>query len=75
MSNHLYDGYLNVFLFREIGKHLNMSFDDFINRPKYEIEAILRIIDSYSKKKASTENNILNDLKNSVPKTNKELPE
>lgn len=46
-----------------------MSFDDFLNRPKYEIEAIMRIIDDVDKKKNRINESVMKDLENSVPKT------
>lgn len=44
-----------------------MSFDDFINRPKYEIEAIVRVINEVDNKRNTINNSILEDLEKSTP--------
>lgn len=62
LDNFLYDEYLSIFVYKEIGKKLGMSFDDFLNRPKYEINKILKIIEEVDAKKSETYSNVLNDL-------------
>lgn len=62
LDNFLFDEYLNIFIYKEIGKKLGMSFDEFLNRPKYEINKILKIIDEADSKRSETYNNVLNDL-------------
>jgi hypothetical protein len=69
MKDYLYDGYLTTFLFKELNKKLGMSFDDFLNRPKFEIETIIRIVDETDKKKNRINESVMKDLENSVPKT------
>lgn len=44
LDRFLYEGYLTTFIYRDIGRRLNMSFDEFINRPRYEIEMMVKII-------------------------------
>jgi len=48
----------------DIGKKLNISFDEFLNKPKYEIESILRVTEEVDKKKNSINENIVKDLEN-----------
>jgi len=67
-SKTLYDGYLNIFIYRELGKKLNMSFDDFINRPRYEIEAMIKVVEDVDKKKIKMNEDIAKDLEKNVPK-------
>lgn len=56
-------------MYREIGKKLNMSFDDFINRPKYEIEMMMKVISDVDAKKNKVSENMLQSLENSkLPK-------
>ena len=65
MQNYLYDNYLSTFIYRDLGKKLNMSFDDFISRPRYEIEAILRVTAAIDEKKAKTNEDMLKSLESS----------
>lgn len=62
MKNYLYDGYLSTFIYREIGKKLNISFDEFLARPRYEIESIIRIVEDIDKKKMRANENALTEL-------------
>lgn len=62
MKNYLYDNYLATFIYRDLGKKLNMSFDDFISRPRYEIEAMVRVISAIDEKKAKTNEDMLKSL-------------
>lgn len=68
MRDFLYDGYLTTFLMKELGKKLGMSFDDFLNRPKYEITEMLRIVDEVDKKKNKVSEQVLKDLEDAKPK-------
>lgn len=62
MNNYVYDGYLYTFIYRDIGKKLNISFDDFISRPRYEIEKILKIVSDIDNKKAKANQSALDEL-------------
>jgi len=42
-----------------------MSFDEYLNRPRYEIEAIHRIVDTMEKKKNSINERMLDKLEKS----------
>jgi len=68
LKDYLFDGYLSTFLFKELSKKLGMSFDDFLNRPKFEIETIMRVVDDTDKKKNRINENVLKELENSAPK-------
>lgn len=68
----IYDGYLRLFLYRELGKKLHMSFDDFINRPRYEINRILRIVDEIDKKKMHASEKMIKELENKDAKNIKD---
>jgi len=54
-------------LFKDLGKKLGMSFDDFLNRPKHEIETIIRIVDETDKKRNRISGDILKDLEKAAP--------
>lgn len=64
LKDSLYEAYLSTFLHRDISKKLGMSFDDFINRPKYEIDSMLKLIDEIDKKKNALNENMLKSLEN-----------
>lgn len=46
-----------------------MSFDEFIDRPRYEIDIMLKIVNEIDVKKNSINENMLNDIQN----TNKDI--
>lgn len=67
LSRTLYEGYLSTFIYRELGKKLHMSFDDFINRPRHEIEMMIKVIEEADKKKVKVNEGLLQDLKTATP--------
>lgn len=72
MDNFIYDGHLANFLYRDVGKKLNMSWDDFINRPRHEIEAIFRVMEDIDKRRESVNESLLKDLEKTRVKSSKE---
>lgn len=68
LKDYLWDGYLSTFIMKELGKKLGMSFDDFLNRPKFEIVEMLRVVDEVDKKKNRVSEQVLKDLENAKPK-------
>lgn len=60
--NFLYEGHLRTFIMKDLGKKLGMSFDDFISRPRYEIELMLQVVDDLDKKKNAVNETLLQDL-------------
>lgn len=68
LKDYLWDGYLSTFIMKELGKKLGMSFDDFLNRPKFEIVEILRVVDEVDKKKNQVNAQVLKELENAKPK-------
>lgn len=68
----LYDNYLRTFIFRDIGRKLSISFDEYINRPRYQIEAINRIAEEIDNRKQSANSDVLEELeKNKAKKAQK----
>lgn len=65
LKDYIYDSYLATFLYKDLGKKLNMSFDDFINRPRYEIESILRVVNEVDIQKNKINESILQNLEKS----------
>ena len=66
VNHYLYDSYLELFLYKGIGKHTGLTFDEFIDRPRYEIEKIAKAVDAFKKKEAQAGNDALEQLKNST---------
>lgn len=62
MKDYIKDNYLSIFLYKDIGKKLNISFDEYLDRPLYEIEAIHRIVDEVDKKKSKMNEALVHDL-------------
>jgi hypothetical protein len=42
-----------------------MSFDEFLSRPKYEIEMILKVIQNFNKKTTPIKENLIKELQKS----------
>lgn len=72
LSKTLYEGYLSTFIYRDLGKKLHMSFDDFINRPRHEIEMMIRVVEEADKKKIKINEGLVKDLEASTPKPTEE---
>lgn len=65
MHNYLYEKYLSSFMYRNIGTKLNISFDDYIDRPRYDIETINRLADKMDQEKIKANTETLGDLEKS----------
>jgi len=63
----MYDNYLSLFIYKDLGKKLNMSFDEFINRPRFEIDSIMSIVDEIDKLKNKVAESRLKELEDSNP--------
>jgi len=46
-----------------------MSFDEFISRPKYEIDSILRITQTIAEKKMKANQSVISELEQTKQKT------
>lgn len=64
LDGYLYDNYLSTFLYKEIYARTGLSFDDFLDKPRFEIEKIFKLVDEYNSKKSTIANNLVNDLEN-----------
>lgn len=49
-------------MYRNIGTKLNISFDDYIDRPRYDIETINRLADKMDQEKIKANTETLGDL-------------
>lgn len=73
LRDYLYDGYLETFIYKEIGKKMNISFDEYLDKPRYEIEMIHRVIESIDQKKAKMNAELMKNLEKETPKPNMNL--
>lgn len=62
LQDYFYDRYLATFIERDLGRKLHMSFDDFLNRPRHEIEAILRVTGEVVRRQNTANENLLQGL-------------
>jgi hypothetical protein len=46
-----------------------MSFDDFLNHPRYQIESMIKVINNFDSKKEEITKNVLKNIDSSVPKS------
>lgn len=71
LHNYLYEKYLSSFMYRKIGEKLNISFDDYIDRPRYDIEAINKVADKLDKEKNDASGDALGELENEYKNSKK----
>lgn len=62
-KNSIYDNRLRKYLELDVAKKLNMSFDEYLNRPRYEIENIDRVLGEFLTKVNKLEEKTQDDLK------------
>ena len=58
----LHDNYLRTFLYKDVHKKLGISFDDYLSRPRSEIEAINRVIDEIDKQRNEANKKAMDDI-------------
>lgn len=63
------EGHLRNFIYKDISKMTGMSFDDYLARPRYEIELINSVVESVAKEKAKNNQQLLDGLKSEVVKS------
>lgn len=70
MDNGMYYNYILLYMRKKIHKLMGMSFDDFVNRPRYEIELILKAANSILNQEEEVNRDALNELEKAKSKTN-----
>jgi len=55
---------MRTYLYKEIGKKLGISFDEFISRPRHQIESIVRVVDEFTKTKEKDTAEIFKKISN-----------
>lgn len=58
----LLDSYIDLFLYKKVNKYLGLTFDQFIDRPRYEIDKLVTAIERIMVSEANAQQNTLNDL-------------
>ena len=66
----MYESYLRVYLVKEINKRFGISFDEFISRPRYEIETMVNIVNEVISKENKTAKEVLKDV---LPENNSSI--
>lgn len=72
VSGFIYEGHLRNFLYRDIHKKLGMSFDEYINRPRYEIDLLNKVVGDIDSLKAKSNQNLLDELERNKQQGKKE---
>lgn len=62
LDDYLYDNYLTTYIYKQVYARTGLSFDAFLDKPRYEIEKILLIVDKYNRKRPEVASGILSDL-------------
>lgn len=64
----IYEGRLRNYIYKDIYKHTGMSFDDYLARPRYEIDLIDRVVEQVGKERAKKNQELLDTLSNDANK-------
>lgn len=62
VDHYLYESYLEMFLYKSVYKHTGLTFDDFLDKPRYEIEKIMRVLEGFRKKESSITDDAISKL-------------
>lgn len=62
----IYEQYLTAYIYREIHKKLGMSFEEWLDQPRYKIESQMNVLNEYDKKKQKIQEDTLNTLESST---------
>lgn len=68
MDHYLMDSYLELFLYKKVNKYLGITFDEFIDRPRYEIDKMIGVVEAFMAKESSIATDLTNDLANQAKK-------
>ena len=63
-DHYLLETYMDLFLYKKVHKYMGITFDEFLNRPRYEMDRMIEAIDRIQAKEATVNQNVLNDLSN-----------
>lgn len=66
MDHYLYKSYLELYLYKSVRKYLGISFDDFLNKPRYEIEEIIEVLEAFRQKEKEISDAAIDKLKDAT---------
>lgn len=66
MDHYLYESYLELYLYKSVRKYLGISFDDFLNRPRYEIEKMVDVLETFRQKEKEISDAAVQNLKDAT---------
>ena len=64
LKDNIYEAYLTTYIYKDVYRKTGLNFDEFLNRPKYEIEAILKVVTEVANVKSKTEDDLYKSLEN-----------
>lgn len=70
-QNFLYDNYIKIYAYRGIHQKFGITVDEYLNRPRYEIEELNRIAEEMDKKKVESNDDAMQELEKEHKKLNK----
>ena len=62
----LLDNYLETYIYKNVFARTGLTFDEFLNRPRFEIEKILEAVSAYNTKKSNAADAGLSALANAA---------
>lgn len=68
-DGYLFEGRLRNYIYKDILKMTGITFDDYLARPRYEIELIDSVVEKVAKEKAKSNQQLLDNLKTEVGKS------
>lgn len=63
-DHYLEEAYLELYLYKSINKHYGLSFDEFLDRPRYEIDKMVKVVSNFMAKENSVTEDIVKDFEN-----------
>lgn len=62
IDHYLYESYLDIFMYKGVYKYTGLTFDDFLDKPRYEIIKILDAVENFRKKESTVTEDAITKL-------------
>jgi hypothetical protein len=69
----IYEQYLTAYIYREVYKKLGMTFEEWIDQPRYKIESQMNVLNEYDKKKQKIQEDTLETLESSTKSSKSDI--
>ena len=69
IDHYLLESYMELFMYKKVAKYMGLTFDQFIDRPRYEIDKMIDIIDKFIANEDSVHKESLKELADSNKQT------